>query len=224
MEKTDSIKNIAEAMVKFQIEVAEIKKSAENPFFHSKYAPLDEILKVIKEPLSNNGLSFMQFPAKENELTTLVMHTSGEWIMETYYMKPVKNDPQAYGSVITYQRRYALSSIFGLNTEDDDDANITSEPKKKKDTREFFTRKQVESANLCILKNEFKVSGDVIIKTPEEFIEYLDKTYQIKNVYLQELKDNASSSLKKKIEIARQSDLKLEIENDFEPDNKDESK
>ena len=38
-------------------------------------------------------------------------------------MNPVKNDPQGKGSVITYQRRYALAAVLGLNVEDDDDAN-----------------------------------------------------------------------------------------------------
>ena len=66
------------------------------------------------------------------------MHTSGQWIAERFYMKPIKADPQAYGSVITYQRRYALSAILGLNTDEDDDGNKASEPTKVKANPELL--------------------------------------------------------------------------------------
>lgn len=127
MEKSQSIKELATALCKFQGEVSKIKKTETNPFFKSKYASLSDILDVIREPLSNNGLSFVQFPSGENGLITLLMHNSGEWISDLYFMKPVKNDPQGLGSVITYQRRYALGSILGLNIDDDDDGNKASQ-------------------------------------------------------------------------------------------------
>ncbi len=85
-----------------------------------------DILDVIREPLSANGLSFVQLPKSKNELTTMLMHSSGEWMSETYEMTPVKTDPQSMGSVITYQRRYALGAILGLNIDDDDDGNKAS--------------------------------------------------------------------------------------------------
>jgi hypothetical protein len=56
------------------------------------------------------------------------MHTSGEYIWSNYEMRPVKDDPQGRGSCITYQRRYALASVLGLNIDDDDDANEASKP------------------------------------------------------------------------------------------------
>jgi hypothetical protein len=131
MNKSDSIKEIATALCKFQGEVEKIKKGNTNPFFKSKYASLSDILNVIREPLTDNGLSFVQFPSGEHGLCTMIMHTSGEWINETYFMKPTKDDPQGAGSVITYQRRYALGAILGLNIDEDDDANKASEPVKK---------------------------------------------------------------------------------------------
>jgi len=132
MEKTESIKELAKALCNFQGSVSKIKKTSDNPFFKSKYASLADILDVIREPLKENELSFVQLPEGENQLTTILMHTSGEYISSTYTMKPTKNDPQGLGSAITYQRRYALGAILGLNIDEDDDGNAASvEPKKK---------------------------------------------------------------------------------------------
>ena len=128
MNKSESIKEIASALCKFQGEVETIRKTETNPFFKSKYADLSAILNVIREPLANNGLSFVQFPQGEYGLSTMLMHTSGEWLEESYKMHPVKEDPQGAGSVITYQRRYALGAILGLNIDVDDDGNSGSNP------------------------------------------------------------------------------------------------
>lgn len=124
MEKSTSIKSIAKALITFHVKVDKIGKDASNPFFKSKYASLSNILDAINDPLNESGLSFTQFPTGDNGLTTVLMHAdSGEYIQADYTMKPVKDDPQGKGSVITYQRRYALAAILGLNIDEDDDAN-----------------------------------------------------------------------------------------------------
>jgi hypothetical protein len=123
MEKSTSIKEIATALCEFQGAVETIKKTETNPFFKSKYASLADILNVIRQPLADNGLSFVQFPKGKYCLETMLMHTSGEWLSESYEMVPSKNDPQGAGSVITYQRRYALGAILGLNIDEDNDGN-----------------------------------------------------------------------------------------------------
>ncbi len=133
------------ALCKFQGSVETIVKTATNPFFKSKYANLADILDVIREPLQVNGLSFVQFPVEENGLTTMLMHESGEYIQATYFMKPVKNDPQGQGSAITYQRRYALGAILGLNIDDDDDGNQASkQPAQPRNTAQPATVKKEE--------------------------------------------------------------------------------
>jgi hypothetical protein len=122
MNKSESIKNIAGALVKFQSSVSKVAKESNNPFFKSKYASLANILDTIQKPLSECGLAISQFP-DGNALTTILLHAdSGEW-MESSYVMPVakQNDPQAMGSAMTYARRYALGSILNLNIDDDDD-------------------------------------------------------------------------------------------------------
>jgi len=122
MNKSESIKNIAGALVNFQATVSKVSKEAKNPFFKSKYASLANILDTIQKPLSECGLAISQFP-DGNALTTIILHAeSGEW-MESSYVMPVakQNDPQAMGSAITYARRQSIGSILNLNIDDDDD-------------------------------------------------------------------------------------------------------
>jgi hypothetical protein len=122
MNKSESIKNIAGALVDFQSSVSKVAKESNNPFFKSKYASLANILDTIQKPLSECGLAISQFP-DENALTTIILHAdSGEW-MESSYVMPVakQNDPQAMGSAITYARRQSIGSILNLNIDDDDD-------------------------------------------------------------------------------------------------------
>lgn len=123
---SESIKSIASALVKFQSEVEAIRKKATNPFYRSKYATLSDIFEAIRQPLSDNGLAVSQFPAGDDQLTTILMHNSGEYMLTTVTIRPVKNDPQALGSAITYMRRYALVSVLGLSIDDDDDGNKAS--------------------------------------------------------------------------------------------------
>ena len=126
MEKSESIINISVALNGFHKSVGKIKKESTNPFFGKKYADLSDILDTINDPLVSNGLSVIQLPKDSNELETILLHTSGEFISSTYKMIPVKSDPQSLGSAITYQRRYALSAILSLNIDSDDDGNQAS--------------------------------------------------------------------------------------------------
>jgi len=164
MDKSESIKEIATALCKFQGEVGKIKKGETNPFFKSKYASLADILDVIRQPLAENGLSFVQLPEAEHQLTTLLMHTSGEWIRSTYSMTPAKNDPQGLGSVITYQRRYALGAVLGLNIDEDDDGNAASTPAKP-----FQKQKPASDANFAGMK---KIKPDLTEQRLDQAIDY----------------------------------------------------
>lgn len=129
MDKSTSITELAKALAKFQAEVPAIGKDSENPFFHSKYASLENIIEKIRKPLADNGLSFSQFPNGENLLVTTIMHVSGEFMSANAKMTPKDTSPQSQGSAITYMRRYALSAMLGLATEEDDDGNQASTSK-----------------------------------------------------------------------------------------------
>ena len=139
MNKSESIANLAQALCLFQGEVSNPKNSATNPFFKCKYAPLSEVINTIKPFLSKHGLSILQTPSGDGEhiiVTTLLMHSSGEWIEgEPLILKADKVTAQGAGSAITYGRRYAISAILGISSEDDDDGNHANGNKEKPDTK-----------------------------------------------------------------------------------------
>jgi len=128
MEKSESITNLTKGLALFHIKVGKIGKDAKNPFFKSNYASLAHILTETREPLQESGLVLSQFPDGDG-LTTMLIHAeSGEYISSTYTLQVVKqNDPQAYGSAISYARRYAITSVLNLQI-DDDDAEKASQP------------------------------------------------------------------------------------------------
>ena len=123
MNKSDSIVKLAGALNKAQSEMGGAVKDANNPFFKSKYADLSSVVKVIKEPFANNGLSFVQFPICDGQsagVETILMHESGEFLQSEYMLPLTKKDPQGAGSGITYAKRYALQAMAGIPSEDDD--------------------------------------------------------------------------------------------------------
>jgi len=179
MEKSQSITNIAKALIKFQGNVDKIKKDSNNPFFKSKYASLSTIQDEIQLPLAESGLIYTQHPESNDSLTTLLIHgESGEFFQSTYDMHPSKSDPQSLGSAITYAKRYALVAILGLNIDDDDDGNHASGKSESKpeakneaqaDTREWLNPKtdnwtkaieflQSEGGSLAKIEKKYKLS------------------------------------------------------------------
>lgn len=189
MEKSQSIKNIALALVKFHKVIGKINKDSTNPFFKKKYCSLPNILDAIKDPLQEAGLCFSQHPQGQDELETLLIHAdSGEFLQSSYHIAPVKNDPQALGSAITYARRYALGAILGLTIDEDDDANAATQPGKQalsdthvsnngvelpwlnEGTKEFdgaVKKLKAGTTSLDKIRKAFKVSKAIEIKLNE---------------------------------------------------------
>jgi len=130
MNKSESIIELANALCEAQAEMSGAKKKSSNPFFKSRYSDLSEVINCAKEALHHNGLSVSQFPVTQDNkagVTTLLMHSSGEFIEDTLLLTCAKNDPQGMGSAITYARRYAYQSVLGIPSEDDD-GNRASKP------------------------------------------------------------------------------------------------
>jgi hypothetical protein len=124
VQKSETIGKLAEALSAAQKDIQGAVRESTNPFFKSKYADLASVWNACRVALTKNGLSVAQTTSATTEqgipVETMLMHSSGEWIAGTLTVQPVKNDPQAMGSAITYARRYALAAIVGVAPEDDD--------------------------------------------------------------------------------------------------------
>ena len=121
--KSETIGELAAALCKAQGMMEAAKKDSKNPFFKSNYADLNSVIQASKEPLRLNNLAYTQVVQEKDGvlyLITLLMHTSGEWIASGMRLILNKQDMQAYGSALSYARRYTLQAIIGLSAEDDD--------------------------------------------------------------------------------------------------------
>ena len=118
------MKQIAAALVKAQKEFGPALKTSTNPHFRSKYADLSACVEAVIDGLNNNGIYLMQL-TEEREggvcVQTVFIHESGEQMSGGSLFVPAsKQDPQGYGSALSYVRRYSLMAACGIAPEDDD--------------------------------------------------------------------------------------------------------
>jgi hypothetical protein len=131
---SETIGMLVAALATAQQAFTPILKENENPAFRSKYSDLATVIAATQPALSKNGLVVMQMTrsefgeddAKMLTVTTMLAHTSGEWIASDLTLPAMMRerfDAQAVGSAITYGRRYGLQAILGVSAEVDDDSN-----------------------------------------------------------------------------------------------------
>jgi hypothetical protein len=133
MKTSESIAKIADALAKAQIEMGRVVKdktakvqTKAGGSYSFDYADLASVLDVVKPALAKHGIAVVQAAALEGDkvnVETRLLHSSGEWIESALAVKPEDTAPQKIGSAITYARRYALSCMVGVASEEDDDGN-----------------------------------------------------------------------------------------------------
>lgn len=128
-----------------------------NPHYKSRYTDLDGIMLMIRPILAKNGLSFIQQLRIDNDgtpiLTSILGHSSGQWISSRVRVNPQagKNGDQAFGSSLTYLRRYSAEALLGVTTSDDpmdDDAEQSPVPAPKPRSIEPITKDQAEELEM----------------------------------------------------------------------------
>lgn len=137
MQTSEQLNELAAALSKAQAKIEGASKDALNPHFGKKYADLASVWDACRKPLTENGLSVIQTLAREGALvkcTTMLLHSSGQFVKSEFAMTPQQNTPQAAGSCATYLRRYSLQSIVGV-APDDDDGNEACAGKSQAPTR-----------------------------------------------------------------------------------------
>lgn len=123
---------LIKSLCKAQGEMEGAKKGKVNPAFKSKYADLDAVMEAIREPLSSNGLAFVQtMDINESNytiLTTTLWHVGGASISSRMLIPVMGGKAQDLGSFITYYRRYSLMALVGIAPEDDDGNAASGKP------------------------------------------------------------------------------------------------
>lgn len=141
MRKSEKIELLASALSKLQGEIQNVFKGKKG--YGYNYADLASILEDVRPLLSKYGLSIIQLPGNSGDsvsIETVIMHESGQYIAETILM-PVDvgkgmTRAQAIGSVISYARRYSLTSALGIAQTDTDGRELLEEEVKPKVIKE----------------------------------------------------------------------------------------
>lgn len=109
----------------------QVKQALEQPSkskdgYGYKYADLNAVLTAIQKAIGELDLAYIQQPVNETAKTGVenyIFNSKGAVIdFGSYLLDITKPQAQQYGSALTYCRRYSISSIFGIASEEDTDA------------------------------------------------------------------------------------------------------
>ena len=136
-----------EKLLELQKTVVGVQKTSVNPFFNSRYFDINGILKVVKPILNDLGVIILQPLGnckKESGvelipcITTILIDVESKEEMRFQIAIGRVDDPQKFGSAITYYRRYSLQSLLSLEAVDDDSEMAMNRPVGGNDVEERF--------------------------------------------------------------------------------------
>jgi hypothetical protein len=156
MNKSESIINISKALSEFQSNCPVLSKGSQG--YGYKYADLPSIVSTINPIMKKSGLCFTQLTGSEEgkvSVTTILIHAESGEFFETTISSNVKgaakmSEIQAAGSIITYLRRYSLSAILGIVTDEDADGHF----------QKPSINALLQEVNLCTTKEQLKSVWD----------------------------------------------------------------
>jgi|GEM_PF-754835 len=157
-----SIGQLAAALAKAQSKINGAAKDSTNPHFNSRYADLASVWDACRDPLSANEIAVIQLPKAEGskvQVTTMLAHSSGEYIRETLSCVARDAGAQAVGSAITYLRRYSLASFAGIAPADDDGESAEGRGESAQAGRQATTRKAAPRTKAAPAEARVDTSG-----------------------------------------------------------------
>lgn len=136
MTSSETTATLCAALVAAQGALKPIAKDGKNPAFRSRYATLDGIMETVRPALAAHGLAVVQgvIHPETGEggrlvgitVETRLLHTSGEWLASVVPVPVAKGDAHGLGSALSYGRRYGISALLALSTDEDDDGNAAA--------------------------------------------------------------------------------------------------
>lgn len=165
MKKSDNINELAAALSKAQGEMKPAEFDRTNPHFKSKYATLTSIMASIRDPLAKHGLSVIQRLEGDRDtmkVVTCIAHASGQWLEDDGIPLLLdKNNMQGLGSAFTYAKRYGVSALLAIVSDDDDDGNQATNPEP-----EVKTATPVKTGKPVIIKQSAPIKKEPAPLTP----------------------------------------------------------
>jgi hypothetical protein len=152
---SDKTGEIAKALAAAQTQLGPVLRdktvrvSGDKGTYTFDYADLASVVEVCRTALSQQSIAIVQGVETEQggvKVETRLIHSSGEWLSSAITMRGAADKPQAVGSLITYARRYALSAMVGVASEEDDDANVAEGNSRQISTRPLSPQAQARSA------------------------------------------------------------------------------
>lgn len=163
------ISELAKALIAVQCELLPAARDGTNPFTRSNYATLNSVMEACRDVLLAHGIWMTQLPVPApvelgpghiGLLTKLTHAESGQWQSSLAVVPLPKADPQGMGSAITYARRYALTAMLGIITEEDDDGEAAKmQPKTSGRVKQPRNGAQVQKSFQDRRTQADKVSG-----------------------------------------------------------------
>ena len=198
------MKNIASALVRAQRGFAPALKTSTNPHFRSKYVDLAGCVEAVVDALNAAGIALVQRTSEDSTgvtVETVFVHESGETLeCGKLHVPASKQDPQGYGSALTYARRYSLMAACGIAPEDDD-GNAASKVKVSATKTELVTPHRMNVvADVAAAINE-RMSANDVIGALDEFQGITD--VEEKTALWGMLDSKTRSAIKKQAELSK---------------------
>jgi hypothetical protein len=201
------MKNIASALVRAQRGFAPALKTSTNPHFRSKYVDLAGCIEAVLDALNAAGIALVQRTSEDNSgvtVETVFVHESGETLeCGKLHVPAAKQDPQGYGSALTYARRYSLMAACGIAPEDDDGnaASKTPAPKVSATKTDLVPPNRMNViADVAAAINE-RMSADDVIGAVAEYSGITDVEEKITLWGM--LDSKTRSAIKKQAELSK---------------------
>jgi len=179
MNTSENINELAGALAKAQGNISCAIEDKTNPHYKNSYASLSSVWDACRKPLSDNGLAVVQLIDKidnQTYLITTITHASGQWIKSQMPINIEKVTPQGLGSLLTYYRRYMLSSMVGIapgkDDAEEDDGTIAQKEFKPHSApttlNEFISNVQVQQ-----IKSLIPLTG----RTENDFVQWIFREF-----------------------------------------------
>jgi hypothetical protein len=189
------MKNIATALVKAQRGFAPALKTSTNPHFRSKYVDLAGCVEAVVDSLNAAGIALIQRTSEDATgvtVETVFVHESGE-MMECgkLHVPAAKQDPQGYGSALTYARRYSLMAACGIAPEDDDgNAATRKQAQPASEPNVNAIEELLVKMAVCATIDELKIAYNGAYACCDGNQIYQAKVIAVKNKRFRELKND----------------------------------